>query len=209
MPRRFPGDVDLQFLFEAHKRDVMLSFNCHAIARVESFDSSNQTVRASMVYQKTFYDQTQTGKFEERQEDYPLLIDCPAVVLKGGAFSIKMPIKKGDECLVIFNDRSIDQWFATGSNKRLDSNRLHAFNDAIVLVGLSSSVNSLTGYQPDKMILGNGTTEIALGERVSIKNGTSNLKQILTDLITAVGMATNVNTAKLTEAQTAINGLLE
>lgn len=230
MPNRVPNEIDLQYLLEAFKRDVMMSFNCHAIARIESFDAGNQTVRASMAYEKTFYDQTKTGKFVERQESYPVLIDCPAVVLKGGDFSLKMPIKQGDECLVIFNDRSIDQWFATGSNKRLDSNRLHAFNDAIVLVGLSSSVNSLSGYQDDKIVLGDGThdlilgggsatlrkdgAQVAVGDRVSIRNGTANLMGILTDIMNVLTVASGVSTSgiaanALPPITTKINGLLE
>lgn len=205
MPNVVPNSVDLEYLLEEYRRDLMLSFNCHGVAVVESFDAGKQTVRASMAYQKTFYDQTNTGKFEERLESYPVLIDCPAVVLKGGAFSLKMPIKKGDECLVIFNDRSIDQWFSTGSNKRLDSNRLHAFNDAIVLVGLSSSPKALSGYENDKVVLGDGThdlslgggsvtikkdrTQVEVGDKISVKNDIGDLKGILTDLITVLSGA--------------------
>jgi len=205
----FNKEVDepnLRDLLDAHKKDIFLSMNCHAIGIIEEFDAAKQTVKARIAYKKTFYEK-QGKNYKEVLVDYPFLIDCPAIVLSGGDFSVKMPIKQGDECLVLFNDRSIDKWFESGNVVQLDSNRLHSFSDGIVLVGVRSLARSIEGYEENKVRIGDETHDLILGdgeatlkmdqsivevkEKIKIENSSKNLKQLLQDLITAVGAITH------------------
>ena len=227
-------DPSLKDLFDLNKKDTFLSMNCHAIGIVEEFDLSNQTVKARIAYKKTFY-QKEGKNYKEVLVDYPFLIDCPAIVISGGPFSLKMPIKRGDECLVLFNDRSIDKWFESGSVLQLDSDRLHSFSDGIVLVGLRSLARSIEGFDNEKVKLGDETHDLVLGageatlksgssvvsvkEKIMIKNSSKNLNTLLQDLIGLIEtMALNssmgpamglVNPAHFTAIKAEIGELLE
>jgi hypothetical protein len=200
---KVPQEPSLSDLLRELKKDIFLSLNCHAVGIVQSFDSSNQTIQATIAYKKTFYELSSDGEnYNEVLRDYPVLIDCPAIVIGGGSFSLKMPIKKGDECLVIFNDRSIDRWFKGGQVTSLESSRKHSFSDAIVLVGLNSLANSLEGYEEDKVVLGDGTHNLKLGgdesvlemgdtvlklaSKVTLENSAENLNTVLQDILTAI-----------------------
>jgi len=183
-------------LVDASKRDINMNLNSHAIAIVESFNAQEQTITAKIAYKKTYLEDGKRVLI-----DYPLLVDCPAVVLSGGAFSVKMPIKKGDECIILFNDRAIDTWFTSGQVTNLPSSRLHSLADGIALVGLRSLNRSLDGYSSDKMIVGddsskltlgseatleNGNAKVSVKNKIAIENSAEDLKSLLTDLITQV-----------------------
>lgn len=228
----------LKDLLDQLRKEIFLGLNCHAVATIQSFDKEKQTVTATINYKKTIIRRKQNGKYEPQYLDYPLLADCPAIVMRGGAFSLKMPIKKGDECLLLFNDRDFDNWFAGNSNKGTKTPRLHSFSDALALVGVSSLSTVLSGYEDDKAILGDGTHDLILGsgeaslksgessvevkEKISLKNASQNLGGLLQDLITVIKSITTTNAAvgapcaisaasqaQLTQVATKLQGLLE
>lgn len=156
----------------------MLSLNCHAVGIIEEFDNTAQTVKVKMAYKKKYYEKKEgTSDFKEVAVEYPLMVDCPAIVMSGGDFSLKMPIKKGDECLVMFNDRSIDEWFEAGQIGTIKSSRLHSFSDGIVLVGVRSLNRSIDGYEENKVRLGDETHDLILGDgEATLKKGTSKVQ---------------------------------
>lgn len=199
-----PSEPKLADVLSQLKKDIFLSLNCHAIGKVEVFNPANQTVTATMAYKKTFI-KFENGSESETLVDYPIMLDCPAVVIGGGPFSLKMPISPGDECLILFNDRSIDKWFESGQVGALDSSRLHSFSDAIVLVGLRSSANSLSGYSLTEAIMGDGTHDLKLGGgNASLNAGTTVVKagvsQIL--LTNAIESLNDILQDLMTELQT-------
>lgn len=195
-------DPSLKDLLDLQAKQIKLDFNCHAIATVQSFDSDNQTVTATINYRKTRFVTNSDETFVPVLKAYPIIIDAPAVVLTGGAFSLKMPITKGDTCIVLFNDRDMDNWFTGAVNAPNASGRLHSFADAMVLVGVRSLANSLSGYEDGKVVLGDGTDDLKLGgglaglyhgttlveldSKVKIANATRNLNTVLQSLITAI-----------------------
>ena len=200
-------NFDLADVLDAWKRSIFLDMNCHAVGKVKSFDSKTQIVSVQIVYTKQFTDieddSRLSSKIVEKHEKYPILVDCPVMVLKGGGVSLKMPIKSGDECIVLFNDRSIDEWWDSGRNEsNLDTNRLHTLTDAIAIVGLSSRPNALSGYSGTQAVLGDGSSsikvgggeasisgssaQVSVGSQVEIKNTAQNLKTILDALADAI-----------------------
>lgn len=180
-------DPTLNDLLNLLAKDIMLSINCHAVATVQSFNATNQTVTATMNYKKSFYKKQPNGNYKTELKNYPILIDVPAIVLGGGGFSQRFPIKSGDECLLLFNDRDLDTWFSSGQIAGVPTPRLHSFSDAIALVGLRSEVNSLPDYDPDKYQVTNGKILFSLSEtKAEISNATKSLKTILEDLINAI-----------------------
>ena len=182
-----PSSPQLQDLLDLLKKDIMMSLVCHHIGTVQSFDPAKQIATATINYKKTYFNRDSNGLYQPKLVDYPILIDCPCIVLGGGPTSLTFPIAKGDECLILFNDRDIDSWFSSGQVGPVATPRLHSMSDALILVGVRSAGKALAGYDEDRAVLQNGTTMVGVGESlVKIANADYTLNTILQDLITAI-----------------------
>lgn len=182
-----PTDFDLKALLDLAKRDIFLTMNCHALGTIQKFTSTaQQTVEVSINYKQTI-----NGK----SVDYPVLVDCPLIILGGGLASLTFPIAKGDQCLLLFNDRDIDTWFAGTNNSELASNRLHSLTDAIAIIGPRSMANALVSYDTSRTVLSNGTAKAALklGNKVQIQNAITDLAAIINGLIDEIKNITTTN----------------
>lgn len=208
------NDFDLKATLDLLKRDVMLSLNCHSLGTVQSFDPDTQTAQISVNYKRTTYRSFAPGSTPEAvYTDYPILVDCPIVQLAGGAAGVQLPITAGDTCLILFNDRDIDNWFTNGQVQPLGSARLHSFTDAVGLVGLRHLGNVLDDYDLDHASLYWGTTRVAVSAtKVLIENGTTDLKTVINDildrLITIVGNivpTTGMSSGNIAANTTALN----
>jgi len=185
------------------KNDILMSTNCHAIAKVQSFNKANQTCTAKMNYSRTFFKRVANGKYEPYQVEYPVLIDMPAISLRGGKSGIRFPIKPGDDALVCFNDRDIDNWFAGKNGGGVATSRMHSFSDGIAIVGLSSKSNPIPGYEndgeneavfynedskisvkPDEIKVSTTQAQVSVKTKIKIENNARNLQVILQELMT-------------------------
>lgn len=183
-----PNEPTLSDLLDLLKKEIFLDLNCHHIGTVQSFNSANQTVTATINYTKTLFELNQTtGLYQAVQVNYSPVLSCPVVILSGGPAHLTMPIAKGDECLLLFNDRDIDNWFANSTTTQPNASlRLHAFTDAIALVGLKSTRNVISGYDTTRALISNGTTSVGINpsnNKLTLTNGTS-LGTLLKNLCT-------------------------
>lgn len=181
------------------KMDILMSTNCHAIAKVQSFNKSAQTCTAKMNYSKTYFKRVSSGKYEPYQVEYPVLIDMPTICLRGGKSGIRFPISPGDDALICFNDRDIDNWFAGKSGGGVATSRMHSFSDGVALVGLSSKSNPIADYdddavfyndktkvalKPDEAKISTEGAEIVVKTKIKISNDARNLAVVLQELMT-------------------------
>ncbi len=176
---------DLTDLLTLWKKDVLLSVNCHHVATVQSFDSETQTIQATINYKKTFFQRQADGTYLPVLQNYATLVDVPVIVLKGGEASLTMPIAAGDECLILFNDRDIDNWYQSGQVQGNASGRLHSFSDGFALIGVSSAPNVIEDYDGTRAALNNGTTRVAVSaDKILIENISTTLNTQLQSLVT-------------------------
>ncbi len=202
------AEMSLAQLLDERLRGLKLDFNCHAIAKIQTFNSANLTCTASINYTKTFLKRNEDGTYSDEYIEYPVLADVPVVVMSGGAGSLTFPIAAGDDCLILFNDRDIDNWFATGQALPLNSNRLHSLNDGIALVGIRSSNNPIAGYDSTRVVLKNNQASVGVGaNKIQIKNQTRNLYTILNNLITALQTFAQTTSTATTAPQIATAAL--
>lgn len=75
--------------------------------------------------------------------DIPDLPHCPVLFPSGGGITLTFPIKAGDECLVVFSCRSIDEWYQTGDAQPAMDARQHDLSDGFVIPGIRSSPHGL------------------------------------------------------------------
>ncbi len=220
---KIPNEPTLRDFANLVKKELALALYCHQIGTVQSFDASVQTAKVTINYKKTYYNlDPVTGLYTPVLVDYPLLVDCPVICLGGGTSSLTFPIKQGDECLVLFNDRDMDNWLQGGSGSAVATNRLHSFSDAIILVGIRSLAHVIQSYDTVRAVLQQGSTLVGVGpSHVKIANGTTTLNTLLQSLINQIKAITTLNSdsttgvvsaasqAALAVVATQISGLLE
>lgn len=170
-----PTDPTLSDVLNSLKKDILFSINCHHLGTVQSFNEEEQTVSVTINYKKTYYRlNSATGLYDPLLVDYPILAQCPVIVLGGGIGALTFPIAVGDECLVLFNDRDLDNWFNGSAGGVVATPRIHSFSDAIVLVGLRSLNTVLEDYSTDAMQLRtvDGENSVSVStDNVTIKKG--------------------------------------
>ena len=109
------------------------------------------------------------------------LLDIPIVIPSVGAFHITLPIAVGDECLLIFSERSIDNWFEKGGNQDPIEYRFHDISDGFALIGINSKPNAIQDYNPTDLqirndansqvitLVDNGDIDIVTDQNVNIQ----------------------------------------
>jgi len=169
---------DLTQVLKEFKNEIFANLNCVQIGKIQKVND-NQTVEINLQVKRTLVNGTIS--------DYPLLVDCPYFVLSGGGAYIDMPIKKGDPCLVLFNDRNIDNWWSTENVTEPADRRKHNLSDGIALVGISSNVDFLDNDGTWLRILG---TSGAGSEEVAARKEDPVLINNITDSIFITWIAT-------------------
>lgn len=138
----------------------------------------------------------------------PMLVDCPVFFPSGGGFAFTFPIAQGDECLVIFAERSIDRWFAYGGIQPPGEYRMHDYSDGFALVGVRSQPNKLPTVSTSAVqLLSVGTPVVSIDASGATITGNVHVTGTLTVDGAATAQGTNVHThMHLPGAYTAPNG---
>lgn len=191
-------DFRLKDLLDLVKRDIKKELNCHAVATVQSFTNGAGTnsparLTATINYQKTTFELNDAGQYVPVLTPYPILVDCPVIVLGGGGARMTFPIAPGDECLVLFNDRDLDNWYQGATTLGVPTARMHSFADGIALVGLYNSNRAFSTYDAVRAVLyGTGSAYVGVGPSlIKIANNATTLNTQLQALITQLKDLTN------------------
>ncbi|MBG5895207.1 Gp138 family membrane-puncturing spike protein, partial [Providencia stuartii] len=83
----------------------------------------------------------------------PPLVDVPVGFYRGGGFCVTVPVREGDEGLVIFAERCIDGWYVSGKQSQPLDHRFHDLSDAFFLPQGSSQPNKIPNYSSDSLSL--------------------------------------------------------
>lgn len=131
--------TDLQDVLNSLRNNIFSTFNCIQIGKISKFDKDNQTVDVDIQIKRQI-----SG---DRSETYAPLKECPLVVMQGGGSYMEFPVKVGDFCIVLFNDRDIDNWWYANQLTDPNTKRKHDLSDGIAIVGInpSTSVLDLSG----------------------------------------------------------------
>lgn len=81
----------------------------------------------------------------------PLLVDVPLRFYKSADFSITIPIKAGDDVLIIFAERSIDTWLLTGEIQNPNDIRRHSLSDGFAIPMMYAQTKKITDFNQDNI----------------------------------------------------------
>ena len=179
--------------------DVMYRTNCHVVGKIETFYPDDQTADISLTVQRKL----PAGIF-----DLPMLVKCPVCFLTGGSTGrITMPVQSGDTCLVLFHDRDLETWWATGTAAPPKTRRAHDLSDGLALVGFRHKGNVVGDYSTTDIEVKNLGSEVTVGTAVhaestngallnlaakaKLANDSTSLKTVLDSLLDALIAATD------------------
>ena len=118
-------------------------------ATIVSFDAGTcvACVKPTMTYYKS----------DGTTLDYPVIIGVPVFMPRAGSSQITYPVKAGDSCLLVFAERSIDEWMGKGNSDNHDPRR-YDLTDAFCFVGMCPAQS----ISADNVEVINGGTKISL-----------------------------------------------
>ena len=135
-------------------------------AEIVSFDPATQTARVKPLLKDSYLDED-----DARQSiGLPHIDDVPVQFFGSGGFSITCPVSAGDSCMLVFSDRSLDAWMASGRESDPIDERIHHLGDAVAILGLRSNMDAIENFDTAGIRLGSND-----GVGVLVENSTVNL----------------------------------
>jgi len=112
---------------------------------IVSFNASDQTVNVK----PSLADNVNIGG-QTQLVFPPIISDVPVAIPRGGNFAVTLPIKPGDNCILVFADSCIDGFWQSGKETAPAEYRQHDLSDAMAIVGISAG-GAISGYNPDAL----------------------------------------------------------
>jgi len=144
-------------------------------AIVQSFDKTEQTVDVQPTIKR---------KIKGELVDLPLLTGVPIRFPKTSDFSITWPIKTDDHVLVIFAERSIDNWLINGDLQSAGDLRKHSLSDGFAIPMMYPQTDLISSFDDTNLQIrtssGSGIT-LTPGGIIEL-NGNADFVTAYTDL---------------------------
>lgn len=183
-PVRSPTPPRLLDLLNEHARFALRNAYFTLPGEIQAYDHNSTTASVKIMIKRVVNEETQATI------DYPLLLDVPVLQLMGGDGGVNMPIAAGDPCLLVFGDRDISNWYATGSSQAPESKRSHDLSDGFVIVGFRPSTKPFGAPDPNAASLFKGSAQVSCkGGKCTMKNGSTALLTLIETLIDTLVVA--------------------
>lgn len=148
---------------EGVSQKTAYEINCMRIGIVQTFYYEDLTVDVLIANKKT---QRYTREGVQVVSDYPII---RAKVVYCDPF-ITFPINPGDECVLLFADREIENWFINGEVNPEGYPRMHEMTDAVALFAIRSLPNMIQILLDALHLYYGDRTEIQLKDDKIISN---------------------------------------
>lgn len=106
-----------------------------------------------------------------------IILNVPVVFPSGGGGLISFPIKVGDTVLVIYSQRSIEEWMESGGERQTPKDRRHHHRtDAIAIPGIYTKSSNLSPH-PDNVEVKFESSSVSITPEnvVTVSDGTSSV----------------------------------
>ncbi|MBX9922945.1 MAG: hypothetical protein K2Y01_02430 [Rhabdochlamydiaceae bacterium] len=163
--------------------------------QVISYDYSTQNASIQPCLKKSYLDGT--------TQEMPILNNVPVIFPRAGGAGLTFPVVPGDNCLLLFIERSTDLWKSVGGIVAPNDPRKFDLSDAIAIMGLMPfSENSLSENNEDVLltyknssirIKASGDIQIQTVSKVAIGNTSAEVLDIVSSILGI--LTTSVTTA--------------
>lgn len=131
-------------VIELAKQQIASNINCHNVGRIIAFDKDTQLCTVELLQIKQY----------NQQSYIPAPItDVPLIIYGSDEGLITPPNPVGCKCLLIFNDRNMDNFLETGEAYTPETGRMHDFTDCFALCSFKTLVNPVKDYDDNALSL--------------------------------------------------------
>jgi hypothetical protein len=97
---------------------------------VTEYDATKQRASVKPQLKKNFLDGTELS--------LPVITDVPVVFPRTAKASLTFPVEQGDKVLLVFSERSLEEYLSLGTETKPQDRRKFDLSDAIAILGLYS-----------------------------------------------------------------------
>lgn len=147
--------------------------------RIEKYDAASQKADVQPMIQR----RVATSEGDEILEALPKLTDVPIVFPRSKEFFVSFPLAAGDYVLLVFNERSLDNFYIGELDEQADPDdfRLHDISSAVAIPGFWPEKGALKEADAANLVVGkdDGGVQIHVtpGDKVEIKLGGGSASQ--------------------------------
>lgn len=188
-------DLGLKNVLQKFQEKLLEALNCVKVGKI-----------------KTFYADKQTADIQI--DGYPQISGVPVSFISGGDFSIQVPVKSGDDCIVLFCDTDLDNWVEGKGSEPAFPNDKHGLNGAIALLGLTNLKTKVSDYITDGVRVKYKGTILELKENGVFVDGNLSVSGdiIATGKVEAgngaTGTFTNTDGGSIVQTVTVVKGII-
>lgn len=129
-------------------------FCCPAQVVAYNVNDTPQTVDVRPCLDRTIMEEDR-----EKSDPMPIIYAVPLMFPGSGSYRLTFPIAVNDYVLLVFADRSTDEFVTNGGVVEPADMRTHSISDAFAIPGVTPAPNALTGVVTSAMVIGkNGNT---------------------------------------------------
>lgn len=142
LPLTLPPNPSLADLLDAMARAVALGINVSMPARVVTYNATTQKANLQLEFLAVMYDSREVDG--ESVQDPTLVNGVPVAWPRTSGGYLTFPLVPDDTGLVVFADRSLEQWKRLGVAADPEAAWSHALQDAVFLPGLHADTDPIT-----------------------------------------------------------------
>lgn len=202
MDNRYVGSQEQKDYLNFWKNAFKLNTIIPAI--VDEFDVATQRVSATPAIQARYI----TPEMEVVYIDYPKITNIPLSIIKCPGLKLTCPVKKGQNCTLLFSQRSIDNFLIDGKIHppfegdfpQFSSLRCMDMTDALCFPGIITNPEAISNYNNDAIEIRNaaGTVKVAVSENdLQFIQGGAKI-QMSGEAITVIGDVTQTGNLTMT-----------
>ena len=135
-------------------------------ARIVTYDHATQNASVLPLIKRRYFD---AGNNTDGLVDMPIIEGVPVIFPSANTGILTFPIKQGDIVLLVFCERSIDNWVFSDGSEPVDPQdlRKHNYSDAFCIPGLYPFSKALGSHETDTVLRFNVGT--ANENKISLK----------------------------------------
>lgn len=164
-------------LYENIIKKVNFNLRCCIPGVIQQYDPKTNTASIQPAIREEIVNEDNTVQYM----NLPILVNVPIIFPSCSIGSIKMLLKQGDECLVLFSDLSIDNFWKYANVQNPIEVRRHDLSDGIAIPCVLSQPNTKP-FNGTGMEITSGGSKISItnnGITFTDQNGTITLEQII------------------------------
>ena len=164
-------------------RGILMDYHTATVGVLQSFNSDTQTAEVQPALRRLLLP-------EGVLVTLPLCVDVP-VCFAGGVLTFE--ISPGDDVLLVFSERAIDNWHANGGIQDPNEIRHFDLSDGFGFIGFNNKLKALNDVHPDasELRLRDGSNRLSVRKDGTVHIGTTASLSPLISLLNGVvhGMA--------------------